>query len=368
MNYHKDTGGLHPPADLSTTYRVREVTLRNRVVVSPMCQYVAADGMADDWHLVHLGSRAAGGAGLVFVEATAVTPDGRITPGCLGLWDDRHVEPLARVARFVERQGAVPGIQLAHAGRKASRAVPWEGGRALPPDAGGWPVVGPSPVAFGDGYQPPREMSRDDIRACVRAFAEAAGWAVRAGFKVVELHAAHGYLLHSFLSPLSNRRTDHYGGSFAHRTRLLLEVIRAVRAALPDGLPLFVRVSATDWADGGWDVDQTVELAALLRGEGVDLVDCSSGGLVPAAAIPVGPGYQVPFARAVRERAGVPTAAVGLITDPRAANEVVTSGAADLVCVGRAHLRNPYWAIDALTEIGADPPWPTPYGYAVRRR
>jgi 2,4-dienoyl-CoA reductase (NADPH2) len=333
-----------------------------------MCQYCAKDGFADDWHLVHLGSRAAGGAGLVVVEASAVTAEGRITPGDLGIWDDAHAEPLARVARFLHREGAVAGIQLAHAGRKASCDLPWKGGAPLSPEQGGWPVVGPSPVPFHEGGPTPRELDEAGIDAVVAAFVAAARRALAASFRVLEIHAAHGYLLHEFLSPLSNHRTDRYGGSLESRMRLPLRVAAEVRRAMPDDLPLFVRISATDWVEGGWDLAQSVELARALCHLGVDLIDCSSGGLVPKALIPVGRNYQVPFAAAIRKEAGVRTAAVGLITEPAQANEIITSGAADLVFLAREMLREPYWALKAQQALNQEPSWPVQYGYAVRRR
>lgn len=357
-----------PEIDLLSPLAVRGVTLRNRIVMSPMCQYVAKDGFADDWHLVHLGSRAAGGAGLVIVEATAVTADGRITPGDVGIWTDAHAEPLARIARFVHSQGAVAGIQLAHAGRKASCDLPWKGGAGLTPAAGGWPVFGPSAVPFDDGSPVPAALDEAGIDGVVAAFEAAARRAVAAGFRVVEVHAAHGYLLHEFLSPLSNRRTDGYGGSLENRMRLPLRVAEAVRRLVPSELPVFVRISATDWADGGWDADQSVVLAGRLKELGIDLIDVSSGGLVPKARIPVGKGYQVPLARKVRDEAGVMTGAVGLITEAGYANEIVTGGDADLVFVARELLREPYWALKAQQELGAEPAWPISYGYAVKRR
>jgi 2,4-dienoyl-CoA reductase (NADPH2) len=357
-----------PEIDLLAPLTVRGVTFRNRIGVSPMCQYCAEDGFADDWHLVHLGSRAAGGAGLVMVEATAVMAEGRITPGDLGIWDDHHAEPLARIARFLHREGAVAGIQLAHAGRKASCDLPWKGGAPLPPDRGGWPVVGPSPVPFHEGGPVPRQLDEAGIDAVVAAFVAAARRALAAGFRVLEIHAAHGYLLHEFLSPLSNRRSDRYGGSLENRMRLPLRVAAEVRRAMPDDLPLFVRISATDWVEGGWDLRQSVELARALEPLGVDLIDCSSGGLVPKATIPVGKGYQVPFAAAVRKEAGLRTAAVGLITEPAQANEIITSGEADLVFLAREMLREPYWALKAQQALNQEPSWPVQYGYAVRRR
>lgn len=358
-----------PEVDLLSPLTIRGVTLRNRVVMSPMCQYSSADGLANDWHLVHLGSRAAGGVGLVVVEATAVTADGRITPGDMGIWTDKHIEPLARIARFVTSQGAVPGIQLAHAGRKASCEPPWLGGAVIrSPESGGWPVVGPSPIPFHDGDPVPIELDKAGIDGIVTAFEAATRRALASGFQVIEIHAAHGYLLHEFLSPLSNRRTDEYGGSLENRARLTVRVAETVRRAVPGDLPVFVRISATDWADGGWDADQSVELCRRLKAIGVDLIDVSSGALVPKARIPVGKGYQVPFARRIRQEAGIMTGAVGLITEPKHADEIITGGDADLVFVGRELLREPYWAIHARQELGAEPAWPTQYGYAVKRR
>jgi len=357
-----------PEVDLLSPLALRGVTLRNRIVMSPMCQYSSDDGLANDWHLVHLGSRAAGGVGLVFVEATAVTPEGRITPKDMGIWDDRHVEPLARIARFVHAQGAVAGIQIAHAGRKASCQPPWQGGAVVAPAAGGWTPVGPSPVPFHDGDPPPAALDAAGIDAVVDAFEAATRRALAAGFRVIEVHAAHGYLLHEFLSPLSNHRTDEYGGSLENRMRLALRVADRVRRAVPDELPVFVRISATDWVEGGWDADQSVVLSRRLKELGVDLIDVSSGALTPKARIPVGKGYQIPFARRIREEAGIMTGAVGLITEPKHADEVVTGGDADLVFVGRELLREPYWALKAQHELGQDPAWPTQYGYAVRRR
>lgn len=355
-------------APLFSPLTIRGVTFRNRVAMSPMCQYSCDEGMADDWHLVHLGSRAVGGAGLVVVEATAVTRAGRISPGDLGIWDDRQIEPLARIARFVDRMGSVPGIQLAHAGRKASCAPPWLGGRALTSAEGGWSVVGPSPIPFSDDSPVPVELDTAGIDAVVDDFASAARRALTAGFRVLEVHAAHGYLLHEFLSPLTNHRTDEYGGGLENRMRLVLRVARTLRSLMPDDLPLFVRISATDWVEGGWDVDQSVALAQALKPCGVDLIDCSSGAIVPDARIPVGPGFQVPLAAAVRARASVRTAAVGVISQPDQASEIIESGSADLVMLGRELLREPYWTLKAAQTLGEAPSWPLPYGYAVRRR
>lgn len=357
-----------PETDLMVPMTIRGLTLPNRVAMAPMCQYVATDGFADDWHLVHLGSRACGGVGLIVVEATGVLPEGRITPGCLGLWKDDHIAPLARIVRFVHGQGKKIGIQLAHAGRKASCDLPWKGGDPLGPDEGGWPVVGPSPVPFHTDSPVPMELDAAGLERVAGAFVAAAQRALKAGFDLIELHSAHGYLFHSFLSPISNRRTDAYGGSLDNRMRLLLDVTKRVRAAIPESMPLFVRISATDWVEGGWDGPQSVELARRLKAAGVDLIDVSTGGTVPVASIPVAKGYQVPFAADIRREAGIATGAVGLITEPGEANDIVCRGDADLIFVGRQLLREPYWAIRAQTEMDAEPTWPVSYGYAVRRR
>lgn len=318
-----------------------------------MCQYSAEDGLANDWHLVHLGARAAGGAGLVIAEATAVEARGRISPNDLGLWSDAHVEPLARVARFLRSQGAVAAVQLAHAGRKASTARPWDGGKPVGADKGGWTdIVAPSATPFNEGYRTPHALSAGEIAGIVRAFAQAAQRADAAGFDMVEVHGAHGYLLHSFLSPLSNTRADAYGGSFDNRTRIMIEVVRAIRAVWPERKPLAVRLSATDWLEGGWTVQDSVALARHLKTEGVDLVDCSSSGAVPVAPVPVGPGYQVPLAETVRREAGVATAAVGLIGAPQHADEIVRNGRADVVLLARELLRDPHWPLRAAQVLG----------------
>ncbi len=341
---------------------IRGLELANRVFVSPMCEYSSDDGLANDWHLVHLGSRAVGGAGLVMTEATAVLAEGRISPQDLGIWSDRHVEPLARIVRFIHQQGSVAGMQLAHAGRKASTWRPWEGQGTLPESAGGWrQVVAPSALAFAEHYPMPRALDAAGIRAVVAAFAAAARRAGAAGFRVLEIHAAHGYLIHEFLSPLSNRRQDAYGGSFDNRTRLLREVVAAVRSAWPDGAPLFVRLSATDWIDGGWDVEQSVELSRGLKAMGVDLVDCSSGGILPQAKVPIGHGYQTSFAERIRREAQVMTAAVGMITSPAQAEHAVVTGQADAVMMARELLRDPYWPLRAARELGQAVTWPAQY-------
>jgi 2,4-dienoyl-CoA reductase-like NADH-dependent reductase (Old Yellow Enzyme family) len=341
---------------------IREITFRNRIVVSPMCQYSCENGMATDWHLVHLGSRAVGGAALVFAEATAVTADGRISPADLGIWRDEHVAPLARAARFIKSQGAVPGIQLAHAGRKASTAAPWLGGKPLRVDQGGWtPIHAPSAIAFNEGYQTPAALSAGEIGGIVDAFAKGAKRALMAGFEVTEIHSAHGYLGNEFLSPLSNQRTDEYGGRFENRTRFLREVVEAVRRVWPAKFPLFCRISASDWADGGWTIEDSVALAKMVQPLGVDLMDCSSGGLVPYAKIPVGPGYQVPFAEAIRRQANMATGAVGMITDPIQADQIVRNGQADFAIMAREFLRDPYWPLHAAAALHQEITWPKQY-------
>ena len=345
-------------AHLFDPYPQRALTLRNRIVVSPMCQYSATDGLPDDWHLVHLGSRAVGGAAAVIAEATAVSAEGRISPGDTGIWNDAQSEAWARIAGFITREGAVAGIQLAHAGRKASCAAPWDGGKGLAPEQGGWTPVAPSALRFDDHNPLPRALDDAGIAEVVADFVAAARRALAAGFQLVEIHAAHGYLLHSFLSPLSNRREDRYGGSFDNRTRLLREVVDGVRAIWPENLPLWLRISASDWADGGWDIEQSVRLARLLPAHGVDLVDVSSGGLVPTARVPSGPNYQVPFAARIRREAAVATGAVGLITEPAQADAIVRNGEADVVLLARELLRDPYFPRRAAHALGAsiDPP------------
>jgi 2,4-dienoyl-CoA reductase-like NADH-dependent reductase (Old Yellow Enzyme family) len=353
-------------AQLFDPLTVRGVTLRNRIAVSPMCEYSSDDGFAADWHLVHLGSRAVGGAGLVLTEASAVVPEGRISPGDLGIYRDEHVAKLAEIVAFVHGQGAVAGIQLAHAGRKGSTARPWDGGKAIDPSNGGWIPVAPSAIAFAPDYPNPRAMTLAEVQAVPRDFAAAARRAVKAGFRVIEIHGAHGYLLHEFLSPLCNERTDEYGGAFENRTRLIREVAAAVRSEIGEELALFVRISATDWAEGGWDVDQSVRLAQALKTLGVDLVDVSSGGAVAHQQIAVGPGYQVPFAERIRHEAAIPTGAVGLITEPEQADEILRGERADLVLLAREMLRDPYFPLHAAETLGVDVKWPVQYERAKR--
>ena len=340
----------------------RSVTARNRIMVSPMCQYSAVDGVANDWHFQNLASRAVGGAGIVFTEVNHVEPRGRITPGCLGLWNDEQRDALARIVRFVKAQGAVAGIQIGHAGRKGSCARPWEGGKGLAKGEGGWDPIAPSAIPFDDGFPMPLEMDAAMIAATQKMFAENVRRAREAGFDIVEIHSAHGYLSHEFLSPLSNRRTDSYGGSFENRTRFLLEVVDAARAEWPDDKPMFVRISCTDWVEGGWDLEQSVKLAQLLKAGGkVDLIDCSSGGLSPLQKIPLHPGYQVPFAAAVRSRAGMPTGAVGLINAPDLAEQIVANGQADIIIMARAFLNDPYWPLHAAKALKHKLAWPKQY-------
>jgi 2,4-dienoyl-CoA reductase-like NADH-dependent reductase (Old Yellow Enzyme family) len=347
---------------LFTPLVMRDVTFRNRTVVSPMCEYSSRDGFANDWHLVHLGTRAIGGAGLILTEAAAVTEDGRISPADLGIYRDDHVEPLTRIFRFLEQHGAVGGMQLAHAGRKASTSEPWTGGTPLTPAQGGWtPIWAPSAIAFRDGWQTPRAMTRTEIGLVIRAFADAARRVLAAGGKVIEIHAAHGYLLHEFLSPITNERLDEYGGSFESRARFLFEVVDAIRCVWPERLPLFVRVSATDWTEGGWTIEDSVALASRLKTRGVDLIDCSSGGNVAHAKIPLGPGYQVPFAERVRRDAGIMTGAVGLITEPAQAEAILQHGQADLIVIARQMLRDPYWPLHAAQALGDKPAVPVQY-------
>ncbi len=347
---------------LFTPLTIKSVTYRNRVFVSPMCQYSSDAGMPNEWHLVHLGSRAVGGAGLVLVEASGVSPVGRISPWDSGIWSAVHAEAFRRITAFMSAQGAVPGIQIGHAGRKASTWRPWDQERgAVPETEGGWQTIGPGPEPFAEGYPAPRAMTEADMDEVAGQFEAAAALAVQAGFQTLEIHMAHGYLMHEFLSPLVNRRTDRYGGSFENRTRFPLRVASAVRGAWPEELPLLVRISATDWIEGGWDVEQSVRLSRELKALGVDLVDCSSGGAVPGAKIPVGPGYQTALAATIREKAGVLTGAVGMIIGPAQAETILATGQADAILMAREFLRDPYWPLHAARSLGVDVPWPDQY-------
>ncbi|MGA2589879.1 MAG: NADH:flavin oxidoreductase/NADH oxidase [Bryobacteraceae bacterium] len=348
--------------DLFAPLTIRGITFRNRIAVSPMCEYSSQDGFANDWHLVHLGCRAVGGAGLVMTEAAAIEPRGRISPADLGLWKDEHVEMLARIAGFIREHGAVPGIQLAHAGRKASTRVPWEGGALIPAsEEGGWPPVAPSPVPFRMTEPAPAELSRPEIYSIIEAFAVATKRAAAAGFQVIEIHGAHGYLINEFLSPLANRRQDEYGGGFDGRVRFALEVAEAVRGAWPDTLPLFMRISAVDWVPEGWRVEDSTKLARRLKPLGVDLLDCSSGGMVPYAKVQPGPGYQVQFAEHIRRETDILTGAVGMITDPRQADGIIRKGQADMVLLARQFLRDAYWPLHAAKELGGQVEVPKQY-------
>jgi 2,4-dienoyl-CoA reductase-like NADH-dependent reductase (Old Yellow Enzyme family) len=348
-------------AGIFDSLAIRGITLANRVVVSPMCEYSSEDGFANDWHLVHLGSRAVGGAGLIFTEATAVSPEGRISPEDLGIWKDAHIEFLARIVRFLKSQGTVPGMQLAHAGRKGSTYAPWLGYGAIPLTAGGWVPVAPSDVAYSKDYPKPAALTIDGIRGVVDAFRAAARRALEAGFRVIEIHAAHGYLLHELFSPLSNFRKDEYGGSFENRTRIAREVVTAIRGVMPENMPLFIRISATDWKAGGWDVEQAVELAKQLAPLGVDLIDCSSAGLVQDQEVVAGPGFQVPFAARIRRDAKILTSAVGLIETKEQVAEILRKGEADLVFMAREYLRDPYWLLRAARELKQTMSWPVQY-------
>ncbi len=346
---------------LFSTLKLRDVTFRNRIFVSPMCQYSSLDGLPTNWHLVHLGSRAVGGAGLVMVEATAVSPQGRISPEDSGIWSDAHAAAFAPLARFIREQGAVAGIQLAHAGRKASADLPWLGGGPLGPEHRGWQPIAPSPIPFAPGHPVPRETTAEDLETIRRQFVDGARRAHAAGFQVIEIHMAHGYLLHEFLSPLTNHRQDEYGGSLENRMRFPLSVARAVRDIWPGELPVFARISATDWVDGEWDLAQSMELCRRLKDAGIDLIDCSGGGNVPHAVIPTGPGFQTPFATAIRQEVKIATGTVGFITDPVQAEQIIATGLADAVLLAREMLRKPYWPLEAARVLGVDVPWPSQY-------
>lgn len=348
-------------AKLFSPLTIKSVTFKNRVVVSPMCEYSSVDGFANEWHLVHLGSRAVGGAGLIITEATAVSPEGRISPEDLGIWKNAHLDKLRSIVSFIHKHGSVAGIQLAHAGRKASFTAPWKGAEQLKPGNGGWQTVAPSALAFNEGHTVPEALTAEGIRKVIEDFKSAAQRALSAGFKLIEIHAAHGYLINQFLSPLSNQRTDDYGGSFENRIKLLLEIIEAIQSVWPAELPLFVRISATEWSPGGWDEQDSVRLATILKNKGVDLIDCSSGGNVPGVKIPVGPGYQVRFSALIKEETGILTGAVGMITTAEQAETILAKEEADLVVMAREMLRDPYFPLHAAEELGADIQWPDQY-------
>jgi 2,4-dienoyl-CoA reductase-like NADH-dependent reductase (Old Yellow Enzyme family) len=360
-------GKEKPMSHLFTPLKIKDIEFRNRIFVSPMCQYSSVEGMPTDWHLVHLVSRAVGGAGLVMVEATAVSREGRISPDDSGIWTDEHVRGFQRITRLIKEQGAVPGIQLAHAGRKASTRKLWLGGGPLAKNEHPWQTLAPSAVPFAEGYPAPKALEENDLDELLQQYETATKRAVEAGFETTEIHMAHGYLLHQFLSPLSNKRTDKYGGSFENRTRFPLEVARVVRETWPDKLPLFVRISVTDWADGGWDLEQSIQLAKSLKEIGIDLMDCSSGGLITGVKIPVAPGYQTGFAAEIRRQVNIKTAAVGLITEPHQAEHILTTGQADAVFLAREMLRDPYWPLKAARELGDDVEWPPQYQRAKRK-
>ena len=348
-------------SNLFSPLTIKSVTIKNRIAISPMCQYSATDGFATDWHLVHLGSRASGGAGLIIQEATAVSPEGRISPEDLGLWNNEQIDKLKQITQFIISQNSVPGIQLAHAGRKASAASPWNGGRKVANDNGGWDTVAPSAIAYHDNEKAPIALDKNGIQKVITDFKAATKRALEAGYQVVEIHAAHGYLLHQFLSPLSNVRTDEYGGSFENRIRLTLEVVEAVQSEWPENLPLFVRISASDWAEGGWNLEESIQLSKILKEKGVDLIDVSSGGAVSHQQIPLGPNYQVPFAESIKKEVGILTGAVGLITDAKQAEEIIVSGKADLVLFARESLRNPNLGLTFAHDLEADVTWPKQY-------
>ena len=348
-------------AKLFTPLTIKAVTFKNRIVVSPMCEYSSVDGFANEWHLVHLGSRAVGGAGLIITEATAVSPEGRISPEDLGIWKNAHLDKLKNIVAFIHKHGSVAGVQLAHAGRKASCSSPWNGGKQLVKENGGWQTVAPSALPFYEGDAAPEALNADGIKKVIADFTAAAQRALAAGFKLIEIHGAHGYLIHEFLSPLSNQRTDEYGGSFENRIRLLLEITAAVQSVWPKELPLFVRISATDWASGGWNEEEASKLAGLLKDKGVDLIDCSSGGLTNAQKITIGPGYQVPFAEKIKKEAGILTGAVGMITEAQQAETILEKGHADLIIIARELLRDPYFPLHAAQQLGATVEWPVQY-------
>lgn len=339
---------------LFSSLKIRNIELKNRIVVSPMCQYSCNEGVPNDWHLVHLGSRAVGGAGLIITEATAVSPEGRISPDDAGIWNDEQLNAYKRITAFIKAQNSVPGIQLAHAGRKASTYTPWKGDGKVNIENGGWQTLAPSAISFGDNFPTPKEMDENDIRLVIDQFRQAAKRSLEAGFEIIELHMAHGYLVHEFYSSISNHRKDNYGGSLENRCRFAIEVAKSVREAIPDGTPMFVRISSTDWVEGGWDIDQAVQLAKWLKDVGVDLIDCSSGGNVSKALIPIGPGYQIPFAQRIKKEVNILTGGVGLITAAEQAEQIIGTGQADLVLLAREMLRDPYWALHAAKKLNAE--------------
>jgi 2,4-dienoyl-CoA reductase-like NADH-dependent reductase (Old Yellow Enzyme family) len=351
---------------LFSPLHLKSITLKNRIVVSPMCQYSSLDGFANDWHLVHLGSRAVGGAGLIIMEASAVSPEGRITYGDMGIWKDEHIAKLQQITNFIHANNSVAAIQLAHAGRKASCEKPWLGGAQIQSGENNWQTVAPSPIPFREGDMIPHELSKADIEHVIEDFKQAAIRAMKAGFKLIEIHAAHGYLINEFMSPLSNNRTDEYGGNFGNRIRFLLEIIEATQSVWPSTLPLFVRISASDWVEGGWTINDSVQLALILKEKGIDAIDASSGGIVPYAKIAAGPGYQVPFAEAIKKQTGITTAAVGVIVNSKQAETILENQQADLIVMAREHLRDPYFAIHAAKELGEDITWPVQYERAKR--
>ncbi|MBN1959193.1 MAG: NADH:flavin oxidoreductase/NADH oxidase [Desulfuromonadales bacterium] len=348
-------------SQLFSPLKLRDLTIPNRIFLSPMCQYSSPDGTPNNWHLIHLGTRAVGGAGLILSEATAVSPRGRISPDDLGLWADEQVKPFSELVRFIKDRGCIAGVQLAHAGRKASVDAPWRGGKPLERSERGWEPCAPSSIPFATTHPVPQELTRADLERIEEDFSQAAIRALKAGFQIAEVHAAHGYLLHQFLSPLSNQRSDEYGGTLDNRMRFPLRIAQAVRKIWPEKLPVFVRISATDWVEGGWDLDQAIIFSEKLSSQGIDLIDCSSGGLVADAIIPAGPGFQVPFAESIRQATGIKTAAVGLITEPEQAEQIISAGRADAVLLGRELLRNPYWPMQAARQLGADIRWPSQY-------
>lgn len=355
-------------ANLFSPLKIKNVELKNRIVVSPMCEYSSIDGFANDWHLVHLGSRAVGGAALVFTEATAVSPEGRISPEDLGIWKDEHIPFLKRITEFIEKQGAVPGMQLAHAGRKSSMSQPWTGNKIVPNEAGGWDVYAPSALAFSNSYKMPKELSIPEIKKITQDFQDGAWRAKKAGFKVLEIHGAHGYLINEFLSPYSNKRTDEYGGSFENRIRFLLEIIESMRKVWPEENPLFLRISATEWVDSGWTEQDSIKLAEILKTKTIDLIDCSSGGNIPNVKIELKPLYQTPLAEGIKKATGILTGAVGLINTPQEANSIIEENRADLVFMARQFLRNPYFPLCAASELNVDIPWPVQYERARKKR